>query len=105
MKIKQDIYINNDIAHSNFSRLINQIYKLLPMIEENLDWQKPLETLLEELYGLFRVVEEIPPQFLLLICKLEGLFVLTEQKDFSLYRRTIFECLGLMEEVSKSVIS
>jgi len=105
MKIKQDIYINNNIAHFNFSRLINQIYKLLPMREENLDWQKPLETLLEELYGLFRVVEEIPPQFLPLICKLEGLFALTEQKDFSLYRRTIFECLGLMEEVSKSVIS
>lgn len=97
--------MNKEIVHFNFSRLINQIYKLLPMREENLNWEKPLETVLEEIYGLARVIEDKPPQLLTLICKLEGLFILTKPEDFLLYRRTIFECLGLMEEVNKYVIS
>ena len=31
-----------------------------------------------------------------LLCKLEGLSILTEEEDFQSYRRTIFECLSLL---------
>ena len=36
-----------------------------------------------------------------LLCKLEGLFTLTETKDFFLFRRTIFECLSLLSNLLK----
>jgi hypothetical protein len=36
-----------------------------------------------------------------LICKLEGLFLLTNDEDFEKYRRTIFECLGMTNSLVK----
>lgn len=32
-----------------------------------------------------------------ILCKLEGLFGLTSEEDFFSYRRTIFECLNLLQ--------
>ncbi len=43
--------------------------------------------------------------FFVLLCKLEGMFNLTEEKDFSLYRRTIFECLSLLGDLKTYVWS
>jgi hypothetical protein len=37
--------------------------------------------------------------FFPLLCKLEGLFILTERNDFQLFRRIIFECLSLLSEL------
>ena len=42
------VVISNDIIHLNIKRIINQVYKLLPMREEGSNWEKPLDTLLEE---------------------------------------------------------
>ena len=42
MELKYNLAISNDIIKSDFKRLINQIYKLLPTREEGNDWQKPL---------------------------------------------------------------
>jgi len=39
--------------------------------------------------------------FFSLLNKLEGLYSLTKEEDFLCYRRTIFECLGLMSELQK----
>jgi hypothetical protein len=36
-----------------------------------------------------------------LLNKMEGLYSLTDDNDFVLYRRTIFECLGLMSDLQK----
>lgn len=41
--------------------------------------------------------------FFPLISKLEGLYSLTEEEDFLCYRRTIFECLGLMNKIQKEL--
>ena len=41
--------------------------------------------------------------FFVLICKLEGMFSLVEEEDFSLYRRTIFECLSLLGDLKTNV--
>ena len=38
-----------------------------------------------------------------LLCKLEGLFTLTKEEDFYEYRRTIFECLSLLQEIKKQL--
>lgn len=93
--------INNDAIAANLKRITNQVYKLLPSREEGSDWEKPLSTIIEELAGMDRVL--IGQHIILfpLLCKLEGLFVLIRQEDFLLFRRTIFECLSLINELSE----
>ena len=41
MVLKYDIDIQDTAIAENLKRLTNQIYKLLPGREENLDWQTP----------------------------------------------------------------
>jgi hypothetical protein len=101
MVIKYNANIKSSAANNNLKRLTNQIYKLLPMREENLDWQKPLETVIEELAGMDRLFIDQQEILFSLLCKLEGLFTLTEEKDFLLFRRIIFECLGMMSTLKE----
>ena len=95
-EIKYNLDVSVDTFNRNIKKIINLTYKLLPMREEGQDWVKPLETILEELVGMNRLFVDLQPQFFPIICKLEGLFSLTEYSDFELYRRTIFECLTLL---------
>ena len=39
--------------------------------------------------------------FFPLLCKLESLLTLTDEKDFLAFRRIIFECLELINEIKK----
>lgn len=93
--------INNDAIAANLKRITNQVYKLLPSREEGSDWEKPLSTIIEELAGMDRVLVGQHIILFPLLCKLEGLFVLIRQEDFLLFRRTIFECLSLINELSE----
>ena len=99
MEIKYNCEIDNKIIVSNLQRLINQLYKLLPTREEGNDWEKPLSTIIEEIAGMNRLIIGQQSEFFSLLCKLEGLFLLTKEEDFMLYRRTIFESLGLLKEL------
>ena len=104
MILKYNIDIEEQTIHNRLQNLINQIYKLLPSREEGVDWEKPLQTVLEELAGMQRLMNcgysEI---FFPLLNKLEGLYSLVEDDDFLCYRRTIFECLGLMNDLQKLI--
>ena len=102
MIIKYYADIDRVAIQNNLKRITNQIYKLLPNREEGSDWEKPLSTLMEELAGMDRLLEAYHEDLFALLCKLEGLFTLTKEDDFFLYRRTIFECLGLMNSLIKS---
>lgn len=75
--------------------LKNKIYKLLPLKEEELDWNKYLNTVMVEISGLSELFNN-QPQLISLLSKLEGLYRL---EDFMLYRRTIFECLNIVEDL------
>lgn len=75
--------------------LKNKIYKLLPLKEEQLDWSKYLNTVIVEVSGLNELFNN-QPQLISLLAKLEGLYRL---EDFMLYRRTIFECLNIVEDL------
>lgn len=99
MMTKYGVDINNPSIVTNLKRITNQIYKLLPGREEGSDWEKPLTTLVEELAGMDRLLVGQHEILFPLLCKLEGLFTLTKIEDFFLFRRTIFECLGLMSEL------
>lgn len=95
--------INKEAIAANFKRLTNQIYKLLPNREENIDWQTPLTTIIEEISGMDRLLSEQHEILFALLCKLNGLFDLIEEDDFFLYRRTIFECLNLMLTLKEKI--
>ena len=102
MILKNNIDIDVNAVYANIKKLTNQIYKLLPNREENIDWQTPLTTVIEEIGGMSRLLENHEILFTLL-CKLEGLFTLTEEDDFFLYRRTIFECLNLLSTLKGEI--
>lgn len=91
---------NNEAISKNLYRIGNQIFKLLPAREEGLEWEKPLQTLTLELKGMSALLPDQTELFSLL-CKLEALKTLTGENDFPVYRKTIFECLGLMDTIKK----
>ena len=104
MKLKYNINFSDDIIEKDIKRIINQIYKLLPLREEGQNWQKPLQTIIEQLAGLQRLfLGEQQEIFLILLCKLEGMNILVANQQFSLYRRVIFECLSILSEMKKNV--
>ena len=103
MLLSNSISIETEAVHFNLKRIINQVYKLLPMREEGREWQKPLETLIEELSGMKRLIIGQDDLFFLILCKMEGLFSLNKQEDMATYRRVIFECLGLLNSLDRNV--
>lgn len=103
MHIKYDIDIDNNAIQVNLKRLTNQIYKLLPTWEEGFDWRKPLTTIIVEVAGISKLLLDHHKILFQLLSKLEGLFIYTQDKDFFLFRKAIFECLSLMSELIKSV--
>ena len=96
VKYKTRDEVDNKAVIINLKRLLNQTYKLLPCREEGGDWEKPLETIIEEFVGMNRLSLEHEVIIFSLICKLEGLYSLDQNKDFFMYRRTIFDCIGLI---------
>lgn len=103
MKIKYGVIIDDNSVQKSLKRLTNQIYKLLPEREENLDWQSPLNTIILELAGMDRLLIDQHDILFPLLCKLEGLLILNQPEDFHMFRRTIFECLSLMSNLKKAL--
>ena len=101
IEAKYNISFSSETISAELKKLTNQIYKLLPFREEQVDWETPLTTILEELAGMDNLL--IDQQIILfpLMSKMEGLFIVGDD-DFMLYRRVIFECLGLMNKLIKS---
>lgn len=90
--------IEPQTLEENLTRVTNQIFRLLPCLEEGKDWIKPLETLIVELSGMASLIHDEPTLFSL-VCKLEGLRLKGEEMDFFLFRRTIFECCGIVNSL------
>lgn len=85
-----------EVVEKDIMRLTNQIWKLIPMYEHNENWRKQLDTVIIEIAGLNEIFIW-SPQFLQILSKLEGLKV-SENVDFSLYRKTVFEVINLVQE-------
>ena len=90
------VAIEKEAVAKNLKRIINQVYKLLPSREEGKNWEKPLETLIEEIAGMAKLIEGQDELFFLILCKMKGLFSLTNDSDMILYRRIILELLSLL---------
>lgn len=104
MIIETGADIRKEAIAANLKRIVNQTYKLLPNREENVDWKTPLTTIIEELSGMDRLLINHHNNLFMLLCKLEGLFILEGENDFFLYRRTIFECLNILQELKDDVL-
>lgn len=93
---KYEIEFSQEIIQKTIRRLTNQLWKLIPMRENDEDWYKQLQTVTLEIAGLNELF--ISPTFLQLLSKLEGLQI--KEVNFELYRKTIFECINILQELS-----
>lgn len=87
-------------VEKNVKRLTNQLWKLIPMRENGEDWVKQLNTVTLEVVGLNEIFIFFP-QFLQMLSKLEGLQK-SENIEFDLYRKTIFETINLLQEINRA---
>lgn len=97
--IYYNIEFNNSLVIQDLRRLINQIWKLLPMRENEEDWQKQLDSVLVELRGL-SVMFGDQLNFLILLSKLEGL---RDTPNFMTYRVVVFSAISLLTELTNSI--
>lgn len=93
---KYSFNFSQEDIETNAKRLTNQLWKLIPMREHKEDWKKQLDTVLIEIVGMNEIF--ISPRFLQLLSKLEGLKA--QETDFELYRKTVFESIRLLQELS-----
>ena len=90
---KYGFNVSKNIINTNINRLTNQIWKLIPMRENNEDWLSQLNTVIIELSGLNEIFS-FNGQFVILLSKLEGLK--DETIEFLIYRKTVFEAITLL---------
>ena len=90
---KYGIDIPEEDVNRNVRRLTNQLWKLIPMREHEEDWQKQLDTVILEIAGLNEIF--MGSAFLQTLSKLEALRI--KETNFELYRKTIFECISLIQ--------
>lgn len=102
MVLKYNIEISNDAIVKDIDRITNLIFKLLPSREENNEWMIPLQNLIVEIAGMKNLLNDEVILFTLL-CKLESLLTLTKEEDFYLFRKVIFECLGLCNSLKTKI--
>ena len=83
---------------ADINRLTNQLWKLIPMRENEEDWKNQLTTVLIEIVGLNEIFN-FDDKYLSLLSKLEGLQQL--DTEFYVYRKTVFEAISLLREFNK----
>ena len=91
------IVIPDAVLTSDINRLTNQLWKLIPMRENEEDWLNHLNYLIVELAGLNELCSTTDEKFLILLSKLKGLQI--EDTTFHVYRKTVFECISLLREM------
>ena len=95
---KYDFNIDKELVNNNLTRLINQIWKLIPMKENGEDWIRQINTVIIEIAGLNEIFS-FSSYFLQLLSKLEGLKIEGNNINFETYRKTVFETLSLIQEL------
>ena len=99
MILKYDIEISQEAFEKNITRLTNQLWKLIPMRENKENWQKQLNTVIIEIAGINELIFN-KSDGIQLLTKLEGMLQI-ESMSFDLYRKTVFECISLLQGLKK----
>ena len=101
MNNKYGIEISKEAFDSSINRLTNQLWKLIPMRENNEDWDKQLDTVIIDIAGKDEIFLH-NSQFLQLLSKLEGLAkTIDEDIDFVIYRKIVFESINILQRFIK----
>lgn len=95
METKYGFDVPIEVLLADKKRLINQLWKILPMRENEENWKKQLQTVIDEIVGLNEVFSK-ELNFLILLCKLESLYEIKEFQDF---RKIVFESINLLGEI------
>lgn len=101
MTVKYDMEFSLEVLEKNVTRLINQLWKLIPMREHGENWKKQIDTVIIEITGMNQLLSVSSKGFQLL-CKLEGMSSI-EDMSFDLYRKTVFECISLLQEIKNEL--
>ena len=99
MTDKYGINFPTETREKDFVRLVNQLWKLIPMREHDEDWVNHLSIVIEEISGLVEIYKD-KVEGLILLSKLEGL-TSNVCADFMIYRKTVFKCIDLLGKVIK----
>lgn len=99
-----NLKIKKRLIEKYFNRIINQTYKLLPLRQQNKNWESFLEKVIEEFIGFKRIINKEQDYFFLILCKMEGLFSLNAEKDLRIYRKIIFQCLRLLNNLKEKCL-
>ena len=99
METKYSFTFDKEDIKKETIRLTNQMWKLIPMRENGENWDKQLETVLVDIAGKDEIFLH-DSHFLQLLSKLEGLRV--QDVNFSIYRKTVFECINLLTEFAEN---
>ena len=97
---KYNINFTQEEIQNEILRLTNQLWKLIPMWENNEDWNKQLETVIVDIAGKDEIFLH-NSHFLQLLSKLEGIHV-EGNIEFNIFRKTVFECINIINEVEKN---
>lgn len=96
MMTKYSFEISAATIAADINRLTNQLWKLIPMRENEENWTSQLNTVLVELAGLHELFN-LDDKYLILLTKLEGLHKI--DTEFTTYRKTVFESISLLREI------
>ena len=94
MMTKYNFDIDKEVLSKTIMRLTNQLWKLIPMKEQEENWEKQLDIVILEIAGLNEIFIS-NPLFLQLLSKLEGLKVI--DLEFNAYRKTVFDSINLLQ--------
>ena len=94
--------VEKQVVANDISRLINQVWKLIPMRENNENWKKQIDFLLVEVRGLqARFNDHF--DFLIAISSLEGLRS-SDVIEFVHYRSVVFSIISLLGAQSDRLV-
>lgn len=93
--MKKKFQFSSNAWSHNDTRLTNQIFKLLPMYENQEDWQKQQQTIILELHG-YNAMFIDNPGFMVLVAKLSALDMAEDRITF---RKLVFEAITALKEI------
>lgn len=88
--------VQKGVYSGYLEKLKSKLFGLLREREKQREWEKFLDTILIELYGFPTLAKTI--NYYILYYKLSSLKYL----DYSYFRKTIFECMNLVDNLDKS---
>ena len=99
----QSVSFEESNVISDIKRLINQVWKLIPMKENNENWKKQINQVLVEIIGLQELFEN-RIDLLVILTKLEGVKECGDEVAFIEFRSLVFSIIALLSKVNERII-